>query len=148
MPLGFTIEKRVRAPRRALVLLTWLAVSGAVLPVAAHHSFSGEWDRTNPVSLRGVVSRVDWINPHIEFTVDVRDRKGRVTTWTLSGAAPGGLERRGILPTTIKVGDDVKVEGFRALDGATRAACWSVSFTDGRKPNRIFPGPLEDPSLP
>ncbi len=113
--------------------------------VNAHHSFSGEWDRGNPVTITGVVTKVEWVNPHIAFLVDVKGRNGKITTWVFFGAAPGGLERRGVPSTAIKVGDAVKVDGFRALNGSTTASCWSVTFSDRK---RIFVGPLEDPSLP
>ena len=129
----------------AVVGICLAAVLTAAGAVSAHHSFSGEWDRSNPVTITGVVTKVEWVNPHIAFFIDVKGRNGKVTTWGFSGAAPGGLERRGVSSTAIKVGDVVKVDGFRALNGSTTASCWSVTFSDRR---RILVGPLEDPSLP
>ena len=107
----------------------------------AHHSFAAEYDSSKPVHVTGVVKKVEWQNPHIWFYVDVKDENGKVTTWGFSGGPPGMLARRGINKDVLKVGDVVKVEGFRAKDGSNNGSGGNVTFADGRK---VFAGSAED----
>jgi hypothetical protein len=116
---------------------------GAAGPVAAHHSFFGEFDIHQPITVTGVVTRVEWTNPHIRFYLEVKDRKGRVTNWTFLGAAAAGLVRQGVSETALKVGDTIKVDGFRSLEGNAYASAGRVTLPDGK---RLFVGPLEDPT--
>jgi hypothetical protein len=113
----------------------------AALPTAAHHSFATEYDRTKPVAVTGTVSKVEWRNPHIWFYVDVKDDRGRVSTWGFSGAPPAFLQRQGIRSTVLKVGDTVRVDGFRARDGSNNASGGKVTFADGRS---VFTASPED----
>lgn len=113
----------------------------AALPAAAHHSFATEYDRTKPVSVTGAVRKVEWRNPHIWFYLDVKDERGRVTTWGFSGAPPAFLQRQGISKDVMKVGDIVKVDGFRARDGSYNASGGKVTFADGRS---VFTASPED----
>ena len=110
-------------------------------PVMAHHSFASEYDRSKPVSVTGVVRKVEWRNPHIWFYVDVKDDRGRVATWGFSGGPPAMLMRQGISRDVMKMGDVVKVEGFRARDGSNNASGGRVTFTDGRS---VFTASAED----
>jgi uncharacterized protein DUF6152 len=110
-------------------------------PLLAHHAFTAEYDSTKPVNVQGVVSKVEWKNPHIWFYVDVKDANGKVTTWGFSGGPPGMLQRRGITKDVLKVGDEIKVEGFQAKDGSNNASGGNVTFADGRK---VFAGSAED----
>jgi len=109
--------------------------------VMAHHSFASEYDRSKPVSVTGVVRKVEWRNPHIWFYVDVKDDRGRVATWGFSGGPPAMLMRQGISRDVMKMGDVVKVEGFRARDGSNNASGGRVTFTDGRS---VFTASAED----
>ena len=102
------------------------------LPVMAHHSFAAEYDDTKPVKVSGVVTKVEWKNPHIWFYVDVKDADGNVTNWAFSGGAPGQLMRRGINKESIQVGAIVNVEGFLAKDGSHNGAGSKVTYQDGR----------------
>jgi len=109
--------------------------------VSAHHSFAAEYDASQPVKVTGTVNRVEWMNPHIWFYVDVTDEQGRVTTWGFSGGPPGVLQRRGITKNALKKGDVVVVEGFRARDGSNNASGGRVTFADGRS---VFTASNED----
>lgn len=113
----------------------------STVPLFAHHAFAAEYDRTKPVKVEGKVSKVEWMNPHIWFYVDVKDANGKVTTWGFSGGPPGMLQRRGITKDVLKVGDTIKVDGFRAKDGSTNGSGGNVTFADGRK---VFAGAAED----
>lgn len=113
----------------SVVVLAGLAVA---LPVAAHHSFAAEYDADKPVKVSGVVTKVEWLNPHIWFYVDEKTEDGKVNHWAFSGGAPGQLMRRGIMKDVIQPGMMVVVEGFRAKDGSNNANGSKVTFPDGR----------------
>jgi len=118
----------------ALLMLTTSAIY-------AHHSFAAEYDSSKPVKVTGVVTRVEWTNPHIWFYVDVKDEQGKVTNWGFSAGPPGVLQRRGISRDAMKQGDVVVVEGFRARDGSNNASGGRVTFADGRS---VFTASNED----
>ena len=103
----------------------------------AHHSFAAEYDANKPVTLKGTVSKVEWMNPHARFYVDVRDEKGNVTSWNLELASPNVLTRNGWTRKSLNVGDEVVVEGSAARDGSKMANARVVKLADGR---RVFAG--------
>ena len=120
---------------RTLCTLLCALLAGTV-SVAAHHSFAAEYDGEKPVTVTGVVARIDWMNPHIYFYVDVKDDKGGVTQWKFEGYPPNMLVRQGWKrDATMKVGDTVKVFGWRARVNPTQAAGRDVTFADGKKLN-------------
>src|SRR5437016_8601682 len=100
-------------------------------PVLAHHSESAEYDGTKPVKVTGTITKVQWMNPHIWFYVDVKDENGKITTWGFSSAPPGMLLRRGITKDALKIGSVVNVEGSRARDGSNNASGRKVTYADG-----------------
>jgi hypothetical protein len=113
----------------------------AAMPMPAHHAFSAEYDRSQPVKVTGTVSKVEWLNPHVWFYVDVKDDTGKITTWGFSSGPPGMLQRQGITKDALKVGDVITAEGFRAKDNSNNASGGSVTFADGRK---VFTASAED----
>ena len=122
-----------------LVASACLAYSGAIL--AAHHSFSSEYDGTKTFKINGVVSKVEWTNPHVRFYVDVSETDGKVTTWNLELASPSALARNGWTSRTLKAGDKVTVDGYSGKAVATRGAARSVVLADGRA---LFAGTNDD----
>ena len=111
------------------------------LPVLAHHSFSAEYDNKQPITLKGTVTKVEWMNPHVYYYLDVKDDKGSVKNWAIEGGAPNGLYRQGWRKDSLKAGDQVTVDGSRAKDGSATANARKVTLPDGR---RVFAGSSGD----
>ncbi len=107
-----------------------LAMSSVEL--RAHHSFAAEFDSNKVVTLNGVVTKVEWTNPHTYFYVDVTDDQGKVANWAVEGGAPNALYRAGWKPTSLKTGDRVTIVGSRAKDGSNLANATSFTLPDGR----------------
>ncbi|HUA84517.1 MAG TPA: DUF6152 family protein [Bryobacteraceae bacterium] len=114
-------------------ILTAFAVLLAIAPLEAHHSFAAEFDIKQPVKLRGIVTGMDWINPHSWIHLDVKDASGKVISWMIEGGSPNALLRLGFNKSSLPKGSEVIVEGFRAKDGSNRAVGQFVAFADGRK---------------
>jgi hypothetical protein len=108
-----------------------------LVPVLAHHSFAAEYDADKPVTLTGVVTNVEWTNPHARFYVDVKDADGKMINWNLELASPNVLKRQGWSRNSLKKGDQVTVEGSLAKDGSKMANARVVTLADGK---RVFAG--------
>jgi hypothetical protein len=132
IPRG-TFELLILKAMRSRVLHVVGMVLFAAGAVAAHHSFSAEYDGTAKVTVKGVVSKVEWSNPHVHIYVDVKDERGNVTTWDAEGTPPNALQRRGLTRDVLNVGDTVTLTGFRARDDSTRVSRFDVTTEDGRK---------------
>ena len=105
----------------------------AAIPGFAHHSFSAEYDRSKPIQLKGSVTKVEWMNPHARFYLDVKDDGGKVTNWEFELGSPNGLMRQGWTRNSLKIGDVVQVKGSRAKDGSNLVNATNVAFEDGKR---------------
>jgi uncharacterized protein DUF6152 len=127
-----------------------LVVLAASAPLVAHHSFAAEFDGTKPVTLKGTVTKMDWINPHAWLHMDVKGPDGRIVSWMIEGGAPNSLLRRGWNKNSVPTGTTVTVQGFRARDGSNRANGSEVTLPDGKKlfigsPGTGAPADARDP---
>jgi hypothetical protein len=109
-----------------------LACSAVVLPMEAHHSFAAEYDASKAVRVTGVISKVEWTNPHSYLYIDVKDEQGNLVTWTCEGGAPNALSRRGFRKNDIKLGDTVTIDGYGAKDGSHLMDARRITLSDGR----------------
>ena len=117
---------------RMLAVLMAVAMTSS-MPVFAHHSFAAEFDTAKPVNLTGVVTKVEWMNPHTYFYIDVKDSEtGKVSNWACEMGSPNGLTRQGWTRNSLRVGMVVSMEGTRAKDGSTKANARNV-LVDGKK---------------
>ena len=116
---------------RRLSFLTWILLLAPVAALA-HHAYSAEFDTTKPIKLSGVLTKVEWANPHIWIYLEVKDASGNATTWGFSASPPGMLQRRGITKSSLKLGETLTISGHRAKDGSNNASGNIVTFADGR----------------
>ena len=118
--------------KRILPLLAALGMLASAAPVFAHHAFAAEYDANKPISLRGKLTKVEWVNPHGWIHIDVTDDSGKVVNWAVETGSPNALLRRGLRKTDFTEGLEIVVDGFRAKNGSATINGTSVKLPDGR----------------
>jgi len=129
-----------------LAVLIGGTLLAAAVPILAHHSISAEFDPSKTVKVTGVVTKLDWMNPHIWVYIDAKDDNGKIAKWQFEGGPPNSLRRNGWTKNSLKEGDMVTVEGIRAKDPVNAQGVFignarNVTLPDGR---RVFSGSAED----
>jgi hypothetical protein len=122
---------------RARIAAIAAIVAASASSLEAHHSFAAEFDANQPVTLKGTVTKMEWINPHTWMHLDVKNPDGTVTKWMIEGGTPNTLVRRGFTKASLLPGTEVTIEGYRAKNGANRANGADMILSDGR---RLFMG--------
>jgi hypothetical protein len=130
------------ARSKAFAFLAGVAAAAAAGSVAAHHSFSAEFDVNSPIELTGTVTKVEWMNPHTFIYVDVETEDGGWQNWAIELGSPNGLMRRGWTRNSLQIGDTVSVKGSQARNGGLKGNARSVVLASGK---RLFAG-SSDPS--
>ena len=117
------------------VIPALIAAFGLLVPASpaiAHHSFAAQYDRTKTITLKGTVTKLEWMNPHVYFYIEVKDSADHVATWAIEGGAPSMLYRNGWRTDSLKVGEQVTVDGWLAKDGSNLANMRTATLSDGR----------------
>lgn len=122
-------------------VLSAVATLALVSQAGAHHSFAAEFDADSPIELTGVVTKVEWMNPHTFFYIDVEEDDGSYNNWAIELGSPNGLARRGWKRNSLEIGDVVSVTGSRARDGSFKGNARSVVLSSGE---RLFNGTNEE----
>ena len=122
---------------KTLVVAAGLGSILAAIPIAAHHSFAAQFDRNKPATLTGPVTKIEWINPHARFFMDAKNAAGKVVNWEIELTSTAGLLRRGWTRNSLKIGENVTVNGSLAKDGSNVANATTVTLSNGK---RVFAG--------
>ncbi len=126
-------------PKLSAIVLAAFSLVLSAWPASAHHSFAAEYDSNKQVTVKGVVNKVAWVNPHAYVYIDVKDENGKVTTWAFESLSPNALARQGWTRNSLKVGEEVTVNGYLAkdgkplADGSVHANSRQITTADGRK---------------
>ena len=122
----------MRITMTVAVVVTAGLLAGA-MPLEAHHAFAAAFDETKPINLTGVVTKVELVNPHSWIWLDVKGKDGKVVNWGIEGGPPSNLFRNGITKASLPVGTEIKLFGYQAKSGESKAVGVFVEYLDGKK---------------
>lgn len=128
----FTHIKKSLPFKKSLLVLGIFTGLGCTLPASAHHAFSAEFDAQKPLELKGVVTKAQWVNPHSWVYVDVKKPDGSVDNWGFEFGAPFSLKQKGLTKTTLPVGTEITLKGYRSKSGENYAYSTSITLADGK----------------
>jgi len=123
----------MRTQRTVVLAGLSLLLAGMTVPASAHHAFAAEFDSKKPVSFKGTVTKVEWVNPHVWIHIEVKRPDGKVEPWAIEGGTPNVLFRRGFNKQSLLAGTEIAIDGYQAKDGTRRANGRDLTFADGRK---------------
>lgn len=116
--------------------MKWLVMIGAsIMPILAHHSVQGEYDVSKTITIQGVVTKVEWMNPHAHFWVEAKNDDGTVSDWEMELPSPNSLSKESVTKDFIKSGDQIRVNVWAARDGSKLAHALTLILPDGRVMN-------------
>jgi Family of unknown function (DUF6152) len=119
--------------RKLAILIAGVSLLVSAAPAWAHHAFAAEFDSTKPIKLHGVVTKMEWINPHAWIHIDVKNADGTVTGWMVEGGSPNTLLRNGFTKASLPVGTEIVVDGYQAKDATNKMNGRDITLPDGRK---------------
>jgi hypothetical protein len=119
--------------RKLAILIAGVSLLVSAAPAWAHHAFAAEFDSSKPIKLHGVVTKMEWINPHAWIHLDVKGDDGTVTSWMVEGGSPNTLLRNGFTKASLPVGTEIVVDGYQAKDQSNKMNGRDITFADGRK---------------
>ena len=131
-------------PTKLCIIVSAAALLALAVPAVAHHSFAAEFDADKPITVKGAVTKMDWVNPHSWIYVDVKGDKGEVVNWRFEMGPPNALLRMGWRKDSVPAGTAVEIQGYRAKNGEPVANAKQVKLPDGRE---LFSGG-STPTLP
>lgn len=130
---GIQLSGGVAMKAASSVFVACLGLLPCTASLLAHHSFDAEYDRSKTVVMKGTVTKIEWMNPHTRFYIDVKDDKGRVSNWNMELGSPNGLIRAGWTRKSLKIGDEVTVTASLAKDGSRMANARKIILADGKE---------------
>lgn len=123
----------MRSKVALVVAAMGLFVTGAAVPLSAHHAFAAEFDANKPITFKGTITKMEWLNPHVWLHMEVKKTDGTVEEWAFEAGTPSVLFRRGFTKESLSPGTVVVVDGYQAKDGSRRGNGRDLTFGDGRK---------------
>ena len=119
--------------RKLALMIAGVGLLLAAVPILAHHAFTAEFDAKKPIKLRGVIAKVELINPHSWIHIDVKNSDGTTSRWMIEGGTPNTLLRRGVTKASIPIGTEILVDGYQSKDGSNKANGRDLTLPDGKK---------------